>query len=143
MIDISYYKNHIYDVVGAIYEVHKELGPGLQEACYQEGLELQLTELGINYERERLIRPLYHGARMKSFFKLDFLCKDDIIVECKALADLGSIQRAQLFNYLRITKLPCSILANFSPPFAVIERYFYDKDLNEVLTVDGQIVRKP
>ena len=143
MIDIAYYKNHIYDVVGAIYEVHKELEPGLQEACYQEGLELQLSEQGISYCRERLIRPFYHGSQMKSFFKLDFLCKDDIVIECKALSETGPTQRAQLFNYLRITKHPCGILVNFSPSFATIERYFYDKNLNEVLTIDDRIVRKP
>jgi len=32
--DINKYKAHIYDVVGAIHEVHKELGPGLNEYCY-------------------------------------------------------------------------------------------------------------
>lgn len=44
MVDISALKEHIYDVIGAIYEVHKELGPGLNEYCYQEGLQLQLEE---------------------------------------------------------------------------------------------------
>ena len=142
MFDIAFYKNYIYDVVGALYEVHKELGPGLQETCYQEGLELQLAEQGIDYERERYIHPSFHGRQMSSFFKLDFLCKNAIIVECKALTEMGNVQRAQLFNYLRITKIPCGILVNFSPAYATIERYFYDKDINEILTVDGKIVRK-
>ena len=29
IIDTKKYKAHIYDVIGAIHEVHKELGPGL------------------------------------------------------------------------------------------------------------------
>lgn len=46
MIDITKYKQHIYEVVGAIHEVHKELGPGLNENCYQEGLQMELEEQG-------------------------------------------------------------------------------------------------
>ena len=35
MINIPQLTEHIYDVVGAIFEVHKELGPGLNEYVYQ------------------------------------------------------------------------------------------------------------
>ena len=44
MINISEYKQHIYDVIGAIHEVHKELGPGLNESCYQEGLQMHVVK---------------------------------------------------------------------------------------------------
>ena len=64
---------------------------------------------------------------MDAVYRLDFLCKSDIIVECKAVTELTSIHRSQLFNYLRLTKLSCGILVNFAPHFATIERYFYDK----------------
>ena len=141
MIDIKYYKQHIYDVVGAIYEVHKELGPGLNEYCYQEGLDMQLREQGVDFEREKIFHPTYHGRNMSAKYRLDFLCKTDIIVECKSVEKLESTHRAQLFNYLRLTKLACGILVNFAPKFADIERYFYDKELGEVLTIEGRIVR--
>ena len=42
MINLEKLKEHVFDVVGAIYEAHSELGPGLNEFCYQEGLKLQL-----------------------------------------------------------------------------------------------------
>ena len=82
MIDISTLKHHIYDVVGAIHEVHKELGAGLNEYCYQEGLQLQLTEESIPFQREQSFHPQYHGREMEAVYRLDFLCKNDIIVEC-------------------------------------------------------------
>ena len=44
MIDVEILKKHIYDVLGAIYEVHNELGPGLNEYCYQEGLNVELSD---------------------------------------------------------------------------------------------------
>ena len=36
MIDIEALKSHSYEVVGAMHEVHKELGPGLNEKIYQD-----------------------------------------------------------------------------------------------------------
>ena len=124
MIDIAKLKNHIYDVVGAIHEVHKELGPGLSEYCYQEGLQMQLGEQQIVFQREKIFHPTYHGRLLHAEYRMDFLCKEDIIVECKS-----------------VTELPCGILVNFAPIFAKIERYFYDDELKEILTVDGKMVR--
>ena len=139
MIDIERLKEHIYDVVGAIYEVHKELGAGLNEYCYQEGLQLQLEETGIPFKRELTFHPRYHGKEMRAEYRIDFLCKNDIIIECKAVTELISNHRAQLFNYMRLLKCPCGIIVNFSPKFATIERYFFDQENNEVVGVDGKV----
>lgn len=68
MIDIESNKRHIFDVVGALHEVHKELGAGLNEYCYV-----------------------------------------------------------------------CGILVNFTPKFATIERYFLDKETNEIVGTDGKV----
>ena len=38
--DTEALKDMLYFVVGAIYKVHEELGAGLNESVYQEGLEL-------------------------------------------------------------------------------------------------------
>lgn len=140
MIDISKLKTHFYDVVGAIHEVHRELGPGLNEYCYQEGLQEQLTEQNIVYEREKVFHPTYHGKLLHSEYRVDFLCKGNIVVECKSVAELINNHRAQLFNYMRLSKSPCGILVNFAPAFSRIERYFYDDELKEILTVEGKIV---
>lgn len=139
MMDISAYKQHIYDVVGAIHEVHKELGAGLNEYCYQEGLQLQLQESGIPFQRELSFHPCYHGKEMYSEYRIDFLCKGNIIVECKSVSDLINNHRAQLFNYMRLLGCPCGLLVNFAPHFATIERYFFDKERNEIVGTDGRV----
>ncbi len=138
MIDVSAYKQHIYDVIGAIHEVHQELGPGLNEMCYQEGLQLQLAEQGIPFQRELSFHPTYHGHSMESLYRVDFLCKENIVVECKAVAELVSNHRAQLFNYLRLLNCPCGILVNFTPKYAEIERYFLDTGTDEIIGADGK-----
>lgn len=129
---------HMFDVVGAIHEVHRELGPGLNEYCYQEGLEMELQEQGIEYQRELTFHPLYHGKEMKAEYRLDFLCKGDIVVELKAVEKLGSDNKAQLFNYMRLRKAPCGIIVNFAPKYAEIERYLYDAESDEILTTEGK-----
>ena len=139
MIDVTTYKKHIYDVVGALHEVHKELGAGLNESCYQEGLRIQLEEQGIEFSKELSFHPSYHGRQMESMFRVDFLCKGDVIIECKAVEELVSNHRAQLFNYMRLLSCPCGILVNFSPRYAEIERYFLDLDTNEIVGADGII----
>ena len=85
MIDITKLKEHVYDVVGALYEVHKELGAGLNEYCYQEGLQIQLEVSGIQYSKELTFHPKYHNMGMKTHYRVDFLCKGDIILECKSV----------------------------------------------------------
>ena len=136
MINTSKLKEHIYDVVGAVHNVHKELGAGLNESCYQEGLQIEFTQRKIPFQREISFHPTYKGLKMKAAFRLDFLCKDDIIVECKSVPKLTADHRAQLFNYMRLLRMPCGIIVNFMPQFAEIERYFYDEEKQLIVPVN-------
>jgi GxxExxY protein len=141
MIDIVKIKSEMYDVVGAIYEVHKELGAGLNEYCYQEGLAMELIEQGIPFQREMSFHPTYHGQPMNAEYRIDFLCKENVIVECKAVSELTNNHRAQLFNYMRLQKKSCGILVNFSPKFADVERYAYDAATNRLVDMNGNLVQ--
>ena len=142
MIDLEKLKNHIFDIIGALYEVHTELGPGLNEYCYQEGLRMQLEEQGIQYQKELTGRPTYHGKEMEAVYRVDFLCKGDTVVECKSVDELNGDMRAQLYNYMRLLKCPCGIIVNFAGKKAEVERYFYDEKTHNILTVDGRSVHR-
>ena len=48
-------KEILYHLVGVLYDVHKELGPGLNEYVYQEGLEFELKNQSIPFEREKRV----------------------------------------------------------------------------------------
>lgn len=137
MIDVKQLKTRMYDVIGAMHEVHRELGAGINEYCYQEGLEMELKERKIEYLREASFHPSYHGQVMQAVYRVDFICKKDIVVECKAVASLTDNHRAQLFNYMRLLSASCGILVNFAPRFAEIERYFYDRELKRIVTTEG------
>ena len=142
MTDLQQLKDYMFDVVGALYEVHKELGPGLNEYCYQEGLRIQLEEQKIPFEKELTIHPTYHGKKMDAIYRVDFLCKGNIVVECKSVDILNSDMRAQLFNYMRLLNCPCGIIVNFAGKKVDIQRFFFNDKTRDILTVDGRIVHK-
>jgi GxxExxY protein len=140
MIDTIKLRDHIYDVVGAVQRVHKVLGAGLNESCYQEGLQIELSQRKIPFKREVTFHPSYQGIKMEATFRIDFLCKDSIVIECKSVPKLLADHRAQLFNYMRLLKLPCGILVNFMPQFAEIERYFYDAEKQSILPANRMVL---
>lgn len=60
----------------------------------------------------------------------------DIIVELKSVSELNSAHRAQLFNYLRLTRKPIGLLINFGKPSLQGESYAYLEDTNECILLD-------
>ena len=108
------YPKESYKINGAIYEVHKELGPGLLEKVYQEALEKEFKLQNIPYEREKDFTIFYKGEELEQKFIADFVCYDKIVVELKAVEDLLPIHTAQVINYLCITGYKLGLLVNFN-----------------------------
>ena len=107
------YKNEVYDIMGACFDVYKELSCGLSEPIYQEALEIEFKLRGIPFEREKELVVYYKGQKLRKKYVADFVCYDDIIVELKALDNVTSKEVSQLLNYLHITKYPLGLLVNF------------------------------
>ena len=57
----------------------------------------------------------------------------DVVVELKSVDELNSAHRAQLFNYLRLTRKPMGLLINFGQPSLQGERYGYNVETNECI----------
>ena len=125
-------KKYVYDVIGYLFKVYKELPCGFPEYMYQEALEIILSENHVPHKKEFIFHPVFYEKTLSSYFKLDFMLersKGNIIIECKAIETLGEWERHQLFSYLCGTQFPIGILVNFSSyPKAEIEKYYYDKN---------------
>ena len=98
---------------------------------------MKLTEEEVPFEREKEISLTYHGKLMNATYRLDFLCLGCVVIECKSVEKLRPDHRAKLLNYMRITKSPIGILVNFAQKSAVVERYFFNKDTNEICDTNG------
>lgn len=108
-------------------ELHRELGKGYSEAVYQQTLEIVFEEKGIPAEREVLLPIYFHGRKLEKIYKADFLVFGEIILELKAVSDLLPEHRAQLINYLKITKKKVGLLVNFAKPSLQFERLVYEE----------------
>lgn len=105
-----------YAVIGAAMEVHRELKGGFLEAVYQDALAVELASRNIPFEREKLLQVRYKGGLLPGFYKADFVCFGSVLIECKAIAEIGKVEMAQVLNYLKITGLDRAVIVNFAPP---------------------------
>jgi GxxExxY protein len=83
------YKQEAYKIIGAAMSVHNEMGTGFLEAVYQEALEIEFELSKIPFKREKELPLSYRGRPLKSKYKADFICFDNIVIELKALACLN------------------------------------------------------
>ena len=107
------YKDECYEIIGACMEVANELGTGFLESVYQEALSFEFLELGIPFEKERLLDVFYKGQLLNKKFVADFICFNEVILELKVMDALYPEHTAQVLNYLKATGKKVGLLVNF------------------------------
>ena len=107
------YEDETYAIKGAVFEVYKTMGAGFFESVYQECLEEELRIREIPFTSQVEIRIDYKGKELHQCYRADIVCYDKIILELKAVNVLAPEHSAQLFNYLRATKMQLGLLINF------------------------------
>ena len=119
-------KNRCYTIIGLCQQVHRELGPFLNEYMYQEALEILFEENHIERVKEYYFSVTFHEKQIRHKHYVDFLVNKEVMIECKAIDCIGTEQRQQLWNYMRLTKISIGILYNFAPVHDQCERYYLD-----------------
>lgn len=102
-----------YEIIGAAMAVHNELGCGFLDAVYQDALEIEFKKRGIPYEREKKLPVFYSGQELNSFYRADFICFGEVIVETKAISKMSGTEESQMLNQLKASKLKKALLLNF------------------------------
>ena len=124
MVNELIYKDEVYAIQGAIFEVYKEMGNAWHEEVYQQCLERELALRGIPFEAKKELPIFYKGKAIDKKYMPDVFCYGKIILELKAVGEVADEHRRQLLNYLRITKCKLGLLVNFGAyPRVGIERY--------------------
>ena len=117
-----FYRDESYNIRGALFAVHNELGCGYLERVYQDALEVEFRLRNIPYEREKSIQVVYKGEPLGEPYRADFVCYGKVIVELKAVSEILGVHRAQVIHYLKATKMKLEFLVNFGEESLNIER---------------------
>ena len=129
------YEDIVFNIIGAAQRVHSEMNWGLMEALYTESLHLELEMRGISSEMEKPLPCYYRGIKLDKGYQPD-LSVGDVMVELKSCMKIIPAHRAQLFNYMRLTRSPIGLIINFGAPNLQGERYAWLAETNECILLD-------
>jgi GxxExxY protein len=99
-------------IIGAFYDVYRELGYGFPEVVYRRALALVLRQLGLEVAEERSISVTFRGAIIGIFYA-DMVVAGVILVEIKASSTIERYAEAQILNYLKAAGGGIGLLLNF------------------------------
>ena len=103
-----------YEIRGAAFKVHTELGPGLLESVYEKALSYELRLKGFDVKNQLGVPMIYAEIKMDVGFRLDILVNDLVIIEIKSVEALTDIHHKQLLTYLKLSDKKLGLLINFN-----------------------------
>lgn len=103
-------------VVDCIFKVHKTLGAGLLESCYESCLAFEMQKRGLNFQKQHPSPINYNGHRIDCGYRLDFVVEECLILELKSVEKMNSIYEAQILTYLKHSNIKTGLLINFNVP---------------------------
>jgi len=114
-------KEEVFKIVGAAMEVLNEVGHGFHEKPYENALILEFGLRGIPYRQQPTYDMCYKGNKIGLFIP-DFIAFETVVVDAKVIERITDVERGQMLNYLKITKLRVGVILNFKNPKLEWER---------------------
>ena len=102
-----------HSVIGAAIEVHRQYGPGLDEALYEAAMAVELRLRDIPFQSQVWIEVEYKGELIGKRC-IDLIVAGRLIVELKSVLELTALHSAQLKTYLKIMRHTLGLLINFN-----------------------------
>ncbi len=103
-----------HQIIGAFYEVYNTIGHGFLESVYAAAMAAEFEARGVPFTREKPY-PVHYKGKQIAMAKADLVVANSVIVELKAVDRISGTHDAQLFNYLRASKLQVGLILNFGP----------------------------
>jgi GxxExxY protein len=101
-----------HDIIGAAFEVYRELGYGFLEKVYQRAMQVELKLRRQNAELEHRIPVRYKGVGVGDY-SADLWVANRVLVELKVSSEYQTADEAQLLNELKATGIKVGLLINF------------------------------
>lgn len=108
------YEDDTYKIIGALIEVHKNLGKGFSEIVYKDAFEYELKRINFSFEREKEYLVHYKDIILNHKFYADFVVLDKIIIEIKSTDSIHEKHISQCLNYLHVSGHRLAIAVNFN-----------------------------
>jgi GxxExxY protein len=109
-------------IIAACYEVHKILGPGLEERFYRDALLHELELRGLTVQKEQDFVVEYKGKQL-GLHRVDLIVENTVLIELKAVTGkLLDVHVAQTISERNVTRLPVALLVNFGDTSVQVRR---------------------
>ena len=103
-----------YKIIGTAIELHKSVGPGLLESAYESALAFDLTENGLEIERQIPMPFVYKGVKQDIGYRIDLIVNKKVLIEIKSVEKLAPVHFAQTLTYLKLSGMKLGLLINFN-----------------------------
>ena len=95
-------RDYTYRIIGCVYEVYNQLGPGLLESIYEAAMIKELQANGFEVKNQVQVPVYYKGELICPDLRLDLIIDDKVILELKSVVEYRTVFEKQLFTYLRL-----------------------------------------
>mgnify|MGYP001604295094 CR=1 FL=1 len=107
------HKDLSYKIIGILYEVYNNFGPGYQEKYYQKAIKMALEKASIPY-LEQVRADLEYKGKFIGRYYIDFVVNYKIVLEIKVSVNFSKRDIRQVLGYLKQSGLELGILAYFA-----------------------------
>ena len=101
-------------IVGLTLEVHRALGPGLLESAYKECLAFKLQQSGLYIQKEKPIPLIFEEVKLDCGYRIDILVECKVVIEIKSVEGLNDVHLAQILTYMKLGNYKLGLLINFN-----------------------------
>lgn len=121
------YKDLSGRIIGCVFDVFREIGPGYDEPIYHNGLKVRFAKEGLTFLSEPHFKIYYRGVEIAEL-KPDYLVDEKIVLELKSIqSDFEPRNYTQIISYLRLLNKRLGILINFGLLQAHFKRVLFDE----------------
>ena len=108
-------------IIGFAFEVLNEVGHGLNEKIYENSLTVLFKLNNIAFDQQRRFPVFCRGVEVGECVP-DLVAFGVVIVDTKVIDRITDLERGQMLNYLRVTKLRVGLILNFKNARLEFER---------------------
>ena len=112
-----------YKVIGCVYEVYNQLGPGLLESIYEQVMIRELRSKGLEVRNQVQVPVYYKGELICHDLRLDLIVENKLILELKSVVEYRKLFEKQLLTYLRLMNCEMGYVINFNTDYIRDEIY--------------------